>query len=104
MNVKTETVTATKEILYNDHYVGKPYTVSATGVTANSEGEKIVPAGTILPANDATAQGVLLFDTNVTDGDCTATIVIHGFIKSAALPAAPAAEAKTALKDIQFIG
>lgn len=99
-----QSVTATKEILYNDHFVGIPYTVSDSGITANSDGEKIVPAGTILPANDATAQGILLSDTDVTAGPRSATIVVHGFIKNGAIPAAPAAEAKTALKDIQFIG
>lgn len=95
--------TAPVEVLANDHFVAIPYTVSATGVTADADGMKIVKAGTILPANDATAKGVLLHDTDVTDGDRTDAIVIHGFIKSAALPAAPAAEAVTALKQISFL-
>lgn len=103
MRYKEVTATAPKEILANDHFVAIPYTVPAAGVEANADGYKIVPAGAILPANDATAIGVLLHDTDVTDGDRTDAIVIHGFIKSAALPAAPAAEAVAALKQISFL-
>ena len=103
MRYKEVTATAPKEILANDHFVAIPYTVPATGVEANADGYKVVPAGTILPANDATAIGVLLHDTDVTDGDRTDAIVIHGFVKSAKLPAAPATEAVAALKQISFL-
>lgn len=95
--------TAPVEVLANDHFVAIPYTVPATGVTAGADGRKIVPAGTILPANDATAVGVLLHDTDVTDGDRTDAIVIHGFIKSSALPVVPDITAVTALKQISFL-
>ena len=103
MRYKEVTATAPKEILANDHFVAIPYTVPAAGVEANADGYKIVPAGTILPANDATAIGVLLHDTDVTDGARTDAIVIHGFITSPKLPVAPATEAATALKQITFL-
>jgi hypothetical protein len=95
--------TQAKEILANDHYVAIPYTVPDTGVVADANGKKTVPAGTVLPANDATAVGVLLHDTDVTYGAKTDAIVIHGFIKTAKLPVAPADTAKTALKQISFM-
>ena len=85
MKFKTTTVTASKEILYNDHYVGIPYDCSE--IATNDEG--IIPAGTILPANDATAKGVLLSDVNPANNP-NGTMVIHGFIKTASIPAAPA--------------
>ncbi len=72
--------TASKEILFNDHYVGMPYMVTAEGVEAGTDGKKIVKAGTILPANDETADGVLLHDVDVTYGDAPGTLVIHGFL------------------------
>lgn len=97
------TATAPVEILANDHYVAIPYTVSATGIVADANGKKTVPAGTIFPLNDTTAIGVLLHDTDVTYGDRTDAIVIHGFIKTAKLPAAPIAAAITALKQISFL-
>lgn len=97
------TATAPVEILANDHYIAIPYTVPDTDIVADANGKKTVPAGTILPANDATAVGVLLHDTDVTYGARTDAIVIHGFIKTAKLPTAPADTAKTALKQISFM-
>lgn len=85
MKFKTYSVSGTKEILYNDHYVAQPYDCSA--IEANAEG--IIPAGTIVPANDATAIGVLLHDVKKDDNP-NGTIVIHGFIRKDKLPAEPA--------------
>lgn len=85
MKFKTTSYSGMKEILANDHYVAVPYNCSA--IEANAEG--VIPAGTIIPANDATAIGVLLWDVKVADNP-NGTIVIHGFIKKSQLPAAPA--------------
>ena len=85
MKFKTTNVAGTKEILANDHYVAIPYDCSA--ITANADG--IIPAGTIIPANNATAIGVLLWDVDKA-GNPNGTIVIHGFIKKSKLPVAPA--------------
>ena len=84
------------EILHNDHYVGIPYDCSA--IEANDEG--IIPAGTIIPANDATAIGVLLSDVVKADNP-NGTVVIHGFIKKSKLPAEPAAS--VAIPQVQFM-
>ena len=54
----------------------------------------------MIPANDATAKGVLLHDV-VKAENPNGTIVIHGFIKKAKLPAAPAST--VALPMIQFM-
>ena len=78
-------VTASKEILANDHYVAIPY--DCTAIAANADG--IIPAGTMIPANDATAIGVLLYDVKK-DENPNGSVVIHGFIKKAKLPAVPA--------------
>ena len=96
MKFKTTTHLRPGEILYNDHYVAKPYDCSA--IEANAEG--IIPAGTIIPANDATAIGVLLSDV-VKAENPNDTIVIHGFIKKAKLPAAPADTVKIPM--VQFM-
>lgn len=97
MKFTSKAVSASKEILYNDHYVGDTYDCSA--IATNEKG--IVPAGTIVPANDATAIGVLLYDVKPADNP-NGTIVIHGFIKESALPTVPAEAAKTALKQVAF--
>lgn len=96
MKFTTNAVTRTAEILYNDHYVAIPYDCSA--IEANAEG--IIPAGTLIPANDATAKGVLLHDVKKAENP-NGTIVIHGFIKKAKLPAAPADTVK--LPNVQFM-
>lgn len=85
MKFATRAVTRTSEILHNDHYVGIPFDCSA--IAANADG--IIPAGTIIPANDATAIGVLLSDVVKADNP-NGTVVIHGFIKKSKLPAQPA--------------
>lgn len=85
MKFKRTAVNGTAEILYNDHYVAMPYDCSA--IQANENG--VIPAGTMIPANDATAKGVLLHDVVKADNP-NGTIVTHGYIKKAKMPAAPA--------------
>lgn len=77
-----------------DHYVALGFkhakaTAGAPGLAVLVEGRYIVKAGTFYPANDATAKGVVLNDYDVTDGDAMMAVVIHGFVKLAALPVAP---------------
>jgi len=86
---------------YNEH-VSRREVFSAAGVTADANGNKIIPAGTIYPANDATAVGVVLNDVDVTYGDATGALVIHGFIDLTKLPTAPDDAAVAALKQITF--
>ncbi|WP_019123693.1 hypothetical protein [Brevibacillus massiliensis] len=106
-----------KQILkFPDHYVALAVTVDDAGVTPNAEGKKIVPAGTIIgggfiaddtkkavKANDATAEGVLFNDTDVTYGPAPGAAIIHGFIAVDKLPEAPSEDAKSALKQVAFI-
>lgn len=96
MKYTTRAVTPKVEILHNDHYVGMPYDCSA--IAANDKG--IIPAGTIIPANDATAIGVLLSDVVKADNP-NGTVVIHGFVKKSKLPAEPASTVE--LPMIQFM-
>lgn len=105
-----------KEILkFPDHYVNVAVTVDDAGVTAVN-GKKVVPAGTVLgggflangtakavKANDATAEGVLFNDTDVTYGPAPGAALIHGFIATEKLPEEPSAEAISALKQITFL-
>lgn len=88
--VKKESFAPQKNILKFNHVVSKAYLVKSEGVTADSDGHKIVKAGTILPANDATAEGVLLNDVDVTYGDTPGALVIHGFIDKDEIPEQPA--------------
>lgn len=113
MKVKTTDYGNSKEILHSlDHYYGIAVMVSDTGITAEADGKKIVPAGTLVSGrasgavsadNSATTEGVLLSDVDVTYGAGPGTMVIHGFIKADKMPKAPSAAAVSALPMIAFI-
>lgn len=91
-------VTSEAVVLANDHYVALPYDCSE--ITANANG--VIPAGTIIPANDATAKGVLLHDVIKAENPVGA-LIVHGFIEKTRLPAPPESGAYSALKGITFV-
>ena len=104
--IKNEYGSSTGILAFPDHYVayGQIFAKDhALAVLDATTGRKIVKAGTIFPANDATAIGVVLNDLDVTYGDVNGAVVIHGFIKTAALPAAPNVLAIPVLKGIFFM-
>lgn len=114
--VKTSYTTPKEILKFPDHHMSVAVTVDDAGVTANVEGRKIVPAGTLVAggflanrsvkvkkANDATTQGVLRYEVDVTQGPAPGAAVIHGFVDLNKLPEAPSAEAITALKQITFL-
>ena len=92
MKFKRTSIAADKLILANDHYVAIPYDCSEVSAEENG----VIPAGTIIPANDSTAIGVPKENPN-------GAVVIHGFIETAKLPTAPESDAKTAMKQITFL-
>lgn len=110
-----------KEILkFPDHYVNLAITVDDAGITANADGKKIVPAGTILGGgvleddtnlavkatttdDVSNAEGVLFNDTDVTYGPASGALLIHGFVAIDKLPVAPTAEEIAVLKQITFL-
>ena len=109
-------------LAFPDHYVSAKAVVDSTLVSANADGKKILPAGTIVGGgtgtgfladsankiglqNDADAEGVLLEDVDVTYGDAYGAVLIHGFVNLDKLPTAPDAAAKTALVGrVVFVG
>lgn len=95
-------------LVFPDHYVAVGVkhakgTSGTPGLSVLVDGRYIVKAGTIYPANDATALGVVLSDVDVTNGDGHLAVVIHGFIKLAALPAVPSSAALGVLHDVHFL-
>lgn len=57
---------------------------------------KVVPAGTVYPANDATAVGFVFTDTDVTDGAVAGSVMVAGRVLKERVTVADAAV--TALK------
>ncbi|SDR82025.1 hypothetical protein SAMN05444162_0119 [Paenibacillaceae bacterium GAS479] len=96
MYVKSESVKQVN-FLASSKFTSFTYQVSDTAVTPDAKGRKIFPAGTVYPANDATAIGILLNDIDVTTGPQPGAVLVDAWILEARLPVAPAAAAKTAL-------
>jgi hypothetical protein len=69
-----------KGILKFFPYEGAACLVAQSGTTADENGNKIVPAGTPYPSNDASCVGYLLEDVDVTQGDAPGTYVYQGTI------------------------
>ena len=86
MKFTQKSVVQGKNILANDHYVAIPYDCTELSALAV---DGVIPEGTIIPANDATAKGVLLNPVVLAENP-NGTIVIHGFIEKSKLPAEPA--------------
>lgn len=102
MYVSPKRTAADINILKSSKFQSFTVQVSDAGVTANAHGRKIVPAGTIYPANDATATGILYKDVDVTNGPQPGANIVEGYIIKGRLPVVPAAAAITALKEIKF--
>lgn len=86
----------------NEDCERKTREISQTGATTASDGSKYVPMGTIYPANDATAEGIVYEDVDVTNGNMPGSVVLSGVVYTGRLPVAPATAAKTALEGKGF--
>lgn len=85
--------------------VRKTRQIKQEGATVTEDGGKYVPMGTVWPANDATAEGFVYEDIDVTTGDMPGSVVLSGRVYEDRLPVAIAEAAKTALagKGFTFI-
>lgn len=75
---------------------------TATAVTTDELGHKIIPAGTIWPSNDAKAKGVLYHEVDVNEGPQMTALIVEGWLLGQNLPVAPTTEAMTAMSAIHF--
>ena len=111
-----------KDVLLNpDNAFQIGVQVANTGVNANSEGRKIIPAGTPVggatsalktrstvltvtnsSSTGANAQGVLRHDVDVTDGNQNATMIVRGEVDISKCPTIDTT-VETALKHIIFV-
>lgn len=118
MAIKKETYGADKNILIAPELAFSiGCIVGNDGVTENSEGRKIIKAGTpvgstvnvlenrqtVLTVGDANAQGVVLHDVDVTDGNANATLVVKGTVDLLKLDVQITTAAKEKLTQITFM-
>lgn len=64
------------------------------------DGAKVVPAGSVIPANSADAVGILYEDIDVTHGAAPGSVVTRGVVYGNRLPAAIDSAAAGAMKGI----
>lgn len=92
--------------LASAHFVSLPMMIDADNALATVDevtGHKIIKAGTPVPANDATAQGILLDSVDLTEGAQMAPVLREAWVYTKRLPVAVDAAAKTAMTAIHFI-
>ncbi len=77
--------------------VRKTRQISAANAETAANGGKYVPMGTVWPANDETAEGIVYEDVDVTTGDMPGSVVLAGRIYADRLSGTLATAAKTAL-------
>jgi len=63
----------------------------------------VLPAGSIYPANDATAIGITINDVDVSNGSQPVGVIVEGYILKERLPVAPANDAAEAMKEIKLV-
>jgi hypothetical protein len=104
MYVKNYEKVGKPDFLASDKFVAFTYQASATDtrVAEDAYGRKILPMGSIYPANDATAIGITFHDCDLTEGDQPVSVMVEGWVLEARLPVAPSTEAKTAMSQIGF--
>lgn len=96
----------TKGILqFPDGYEGFAQTFDKTANAAlvkTVDGRSVIPAGTIFPANDGTAKGVVFYAVDVTNASATGTVLYRGTFNVGRLPEVPSAAAISALTECKF--
>ena len=96
------TVYAPGWFLAHEECVRETRTIPQTGATTAANGAKYVKMGTIYPANNATAVGIVYEDVDVTTGNMPGSVVTKGVVIESRLPVTLADAAKTALEGLGF--
>lgn len=97
---------ATNNVNFLDSETGlilKTCQVDGTGVEADEYGNKIIKAGTIYPADDSTAKGIIFTDVNVTHGEKTASLLVAGRVLNERLNISDEAVAALQAVGITFV-
>ncbi|MDE6678324.1 MAG: hypothetical protein K2K02_04715 [Ruminococcus sp.] len=79
--------------------------MSADKGVSGTYGTKYIPMGTIYPAKDSTAEGIVYEDVDVTNGDMPGSVVLSGTVYTNRLPETLTDTVKNALtaKGFKFI-
>jgi hypothetical protein len=103
MKITTTEYGTPETILFHpDGYAGFAQTFPSNDPRAVTvDGHKVIKAGTIWPANDATARGVVFQEVNVDQGG-TGSVLYVADINLDRLPVAPSVAAQHALPSVKW--
>lgn len=87
----------------NEDCTRKTREIEQDNATVAEDGSKYVPMGTIYPANDGTAEGIVYEDVDVTSGNMPGSVVLSGVVYENRLADELAEGAKTALEAKGFV-
>lgn len=62
----------------------------------------VLPAGSVFPKNDATAEGITINDVDVSKGAQPVGVIVEGHILIDRLPVKPSDAAQTAMREIKL--
>lgn len=96
--MKTEKFYSGNNILASEIGLVQKTREGTQAMATEEDGHLIIKAGTVFPANDATAEGVVFEDVDITDDEKRPiSVIVAGRVIEDRLPVALAEEAKTAL-------
>lgn len=101
-DVHKGTIYAPGYFLNHEECVRKTREIPQTLAITAEDGTKYVAMGTIFPANDDTAEGIVYEDVDVTVGNMPGSVVLSGVVIKDRLPVEIATAAKTALEGKGF--
>ncbi len=87
--------------LASSHYQNFTYQAEPDEVEANSEGRKIIPAGTVYK-KDGKAIGLTFHEVDVTKGPQPVAVMVEGYVVEDRLPAEISAEDKANMPNIRY--
>ena len=87
--------------LASARYQNFTYQADDTGVEANANGRKIIPAGTVYK-KDGKAIGLTFHDVDVTEGPQPVAVMVEGWVVEDRLPVAISEEDKASMPNIKY--
>lgn len=90
-------------LVNNEDCTRKTREFSQDDAVTTDNGDKYVPMGTVYPANDETAEGIVYEDVDVTSGNMPGSVVLTGVVYENRLAEELDEDARTALEAKGFV-
>ena len=75
---------------------------AADGCATEEDGKTVILSGAVWPANDATAEGIVVNKVDVSKKAKPISVMVEGYVYEGRLPVEVSEEAKAAMKEIKF--